>query len=290
MKTLWGFEPYGQTRIAIKGMYKLLQQFSKNPKNLEIGYITTGNETILHTAFDVPVTERFTTYPKKLIISDLRNAAVSINEKNIHVIHYPTLSTTKAVDRLLTLGKSRGTEILAAFSHNKSGLERFLMGSFAETAVHRSKINLLIVNPKNKFKPIRNILFASDFSARSKRDLKKVLHLCKQLGARLTVFHSTEIIYTFDPTNPMVSSYRKKTKRMEEWIKNTCASAQVKCDVILRSELMPAADLALATAKKNKADLLVVTAKTGPLAALMGGSVTRDLVRNGTYPVLVLKR
>jgi nucleotide-binding universal stress UspA family protein len=41
--------------------------------------------------------------------------------------------------------------------------------------------------------------------------------------------------------------------------------------------------------KKKKIDLVAVSAKIGPMAALIGGSITRQIVRGSQVPVLVLK-
>jgi len=42
-------------------------------------------------------------------------------------------------------------------------------------------------------------------------------------------------------------------------------------------------------AKRTRADLVAVCAKSGPLAGAMGGSVTRQILRASDTPVLVIK-
>lgn len=292
MKILWGLEPFNQSNKAIKGMNKLLLQFAERSTQINIGYIVTGHEVKLYTAFDIPSEQRFTLHPKKILQNKLREAKVEINPKNIHIIQHRTLSTTKSVDKFLSFAKSMKVEMLALHTQGKKGVNRLIIGSFAETVIHRSKINLLVVNPKIKFKPrIKNVLFSSDFSVSSKKDLLKALQLCKQLRAKLTVFHAAEAIYKVSLTesSPEVHKYRKETQRMIEWIEKTCKKSDVICTVVVKSEFNSVTDLALSTAQKMDADLIVISAKTGPLSALMGGSVTRKIVRNGKYPVLVLK-
>jgi nucleotide-binding universal stress UspA family protein len=48
-------------------------------------------------------------------------------------------------------------------------------------------------------------------------------------------------------------------------------------------------DHLFAISKKNQMDMIAVCAKVGPVAALMGGSVTRQIIRKSSLPVLVLK-
>jgi len=293
LKTLWGFEPKNQNGAAIKGMARLLGLFSRNARDLSIGFVVTGSESYLYTAFDVPEEERFSSYPKKLILEDLKKSKVRIKPANIDILHHRTLSTTTAVDKLLGFAKAKRVKLLALFTHNKQGIERMVTGSFAETAIHRSRIDLLLAGPKTKYPTqVRSVLYASDFGPNSKRDLQRVLELCKQLRARLTVFHAARIIYrwSLDESNPEIRAYRQKTKKMADRIESECEKARVSCSVVVKAEFEPIPDLVLKATRAAKADLVVVSAKVGPFGALMGGSVTRNIIRQGSYPVLVLKR
>lgn len=293
MKVLWGFAPLQQDNLAIKGMFKSIRQFSPDTKNISVGCVVSESDSYLSTAFDVPAKERYSTYPKKLILGELKKANALVDDNRIQVVQQKGFTTTKAVDRLLEVAKSQKADLLALFTHNKTGLKRFFLGSFAETAIHRSPIDLLIVNPKSEIpQNIKNIIFASDFSDRSKKDLEQVLELCESLGARLTVFHAAEVTYSWSPDedNSEILAYRKKTDRMAQWVREACQKKGVSCEVILKSEFKPTSELILKAAQKVKAQLIIVSAETGPAAALMGGSVTRQIVRNGKYPVLVIKR
>ena len=292
MKALWAFEPFHQDTTRTKGMQNTLRQLAGSSSNIEVGFIVTRTEGELSQAFDVPAEERFSTYPKKLTEQALRKAKVPIEHGKIHVVDYPTLSNTQAVDKLLGLAKSRNADLIAMYTHSRKGFARLVLGSFAETAIHRSKVSLLLVNPKCSFsKTIKSIFFASDFTPASKKHLKRTLLLCRQVRAKLTVFHQTEIIYkwSMDESNPEIHAYRRKVNRMQAWIEQECQRSGVPCTVIVKSEFSATSDLIIQTAAKTKADLIVVAAKSGPTAALMGGSITRHLVRGSNKPVLILK-
>ena len=60
--------------------------------------------------------------------------------------------------------------------------------------------------------------------------------------------------------------------------------------MIVSSEMRSVTEMALKLAKKTKSDLIVVAAKSGAMTALMGGSITRQVVRESAKPVLVLKK
>jgi nucleotide-binding universal stress UspA family protein len=292
MKALWAVEPFHQDKIRIKGIHNTLKQLVGSSANIEVGFVVTRTESFLNLAFDVPAEERFSLYPQKLIKMALKKAGLKFEDKKIHVVEHRTLSTTETVDRLLKLAKERGADLLGLFTHARKGYLRFAIGSVAETAIHRSKISLLLLNPKAHTPPkIRRVLFASDFGTDSKAQLKKVIGHCKKMKASLILLHHAEATYNWslDEANPKIHAYRRKVNRLKLAMEQECKRAKIPTRIIISSELRGTADLIFRSSKKEKADLIVVAAKTGPTAALMGGSVTRRVVRESNIPVLILK-
>jgi nucleotide-binding universal stress UspA family protein len=292
MKVLWGFEPKSQSKTATRGMHRLLRQLAGKESNISVGYVVTENELYLHTAYDIPFSERFSAYPKKLILGELRAAAVKVPKENVKVAHYPSLSNTKAADKFLKMGKQQGAELVALFTKGKRGIERLMMGSFAETTTHRSGVDVLLMGPKGKVsKRIKKVVYAADFSPDSKKGVRRMLKFCRKIGAQLYVFHSPRTIYKWaiDEKDPAVLAYRRQVDNMAKEISDLARLEKVDCEVIIQTDFRSPSELAIDLAKELKADLLAVSAKTGPIAAFMGGSVTRQLVRNSSYPVLVLK-
>ncbi|MFN7728501.1 MAG: universal stress protein [Bdellovibrio sp.] len=292
MKALWAFEPFHQDEKRLKGMHDTLSLLVGSPSKVEVGFVVTRTESSLNLAFDIPEDERFSIYPRRLIKQELKKARIKQEDRNIHVIDYPTMSNTKSVDRLLKLASDRGADLIGLFTHARKGYLRLAIGSFAETAIHRSKLSLLIFNPQTKVAPrIKNVLYTSDFSPASKKHLKTVLAYCKKLESDLTVFHQAEVIYKWsgDESNPKIHAYRRKVDRMKTWIEQECQRSGISVDVIVASEFKATSDLIFENMKKKRIDLVAVSAKAGPLAALMGGSITRQIVRGSNVPILVLK-
>lgn len=292
MKALWAYEPFHQDEKRIQGMHRILKQLVAKPSNIEIGFIVTRHEPSLHLAFDIPPEERFSLYPRELIKRSLKASKVTIDNKKIHIVDYETLSDTKSVDQLLKLAKARNADLIALNTHSRQGFERLVLGSFAETAIHRSRVNLLLVNPRSDFsQKIKNVFFMTDFSPASKKHFKQVVHICKQLKASLTVFHAAEVIYKWSLAegNPKVHAYRRKVTKIQSWIEQECRGAGIKCAVIVNSEMTSVTEAGLKSANKYKSDLIVVVAKSGAMTALMGGSITRQVVRKSAKPVLILK-
>lgn len=292
MKALWAFHPVDADPEQLAGFYRTLAQVTGSKDDIEVGFIATHTESELNLAMDVPRNERHTVYPKTLIKDAQRGARISIADAKIHVVDYPTYSTTRAVDRLLRLAKERRADLVGLFTQARKGFRRLVLGSFAETAIHRSKTNLLLASPKATFAPrIRTVLFASDFTESSMEHLRSVVALCRRLKAKLIVYHAAEIAFRWpgDQRRPGVEVYRREVETRRSAIEKMCAKGRVSCEVRITADFSNAAETTLRVAREKRADLIVVTAKAGPAAALVGGSVTRQIVRASSTPVLVLK-
>ncbi len=290
MKVLWAFDPFRQDKVRTRRMYHLIKAVSGS--DIEIGYVANRMDPDLNLAFDIPHEKRFNSYPWELIKKSLKSAKVPIADQLIHVIDFESFSTTKSVDCFLRLAQERSADLVTLFTHSRQGLPRFFLGSFAETAVHRSKVNLLMVNPKSNLpKRIRRVLFLSDFTDSSTKQLKQVLRMCRNLDAELTIFHAAQFIYkvSLHEKSPEALSYRRRVDRLKTRFEKLCQTSGVACQIIINSEFKMVADSALECARKKKSDLIVVAAQTGSLSALIGGSITRQVLRSSTKPVLVLK-
>jgi nucleotide-binding universal stress UspA family protein len=292
MRALWAFTPFDADSKQLAGFYRTLAQVTGSEDDIEVGFISSHTESDLNLAMDVPRSERHTAYPKKLIKSAQRGARISIDDAKIHVVDYPTVSTTKAVDRLLRLARERNAGLIGLFTQARRGFQRLVLGSFAETAIHRSKTNLLLASPKATFSPkIRTVLFASDFSESSMKHLRSIVALCRRLKAKLIVYHAAEMAFRWanDDRHPGVEIYRRQVEARRIAIQKMCARGGVSCDVRITADFATVAKNVLRLAQEKSVDLIVVTAKAGPAATLVGGSVTRRIARTSSTPVLVLK-
>lgn len=292
MKALWSYMPFHQDRRLIKSMHQILVQLMGNKDNIKVGFISTRLQADLTLAHDVPENERFNKYPKTQIKKELKAAKVEMSDSKIQVVEDQAFTITKVVDRMLELASENDSDLIALFTHARKGYLRFLMGSFAETVIHRSQKDLLLMNPKVIVKSkIQNVLFASDFGANSEQEFAKIFKYTKNLGAKLTVFHHTEIIYkwSLDEENPKIIKYRKSVDKMKSWVESESRKAGVEVNVVMASDFDSTSSHVFKLVKKNKIDLIATAAKSGSLAALMGGSVTRQIVRESSIPVLVVK-
>jgi nucleotide-binding universal stress UspA family protein len=292
MKVLWSYVPFHQNKENVQSMHRALTQLAGSAENIQVGFVATPTEQELSLAYNIPPKERFNEYPKSRILEEFDDARIKIKATDVHVVEHDTFSTTKAVDRALELANEHQCDLIGMFTHARKGYSRFVLGSFAETAVHRSHKDLLLLNPKAAVRTrIRNVLFASDFGVSSKREISKMFAYAKNLGAHLTIFHQAEIIYkwSLDEKSSEVKNYRKSVEQMKRWIEAEGKKVKVSTRVVISSDYDSVSSHVFRLAKEKKTDLIAVSAKSGPLTTLMGGSVVRKIVRESALPVLVIK-
>ena len=290
MKILMALEPFHQDQSSLKSLFKISKLLGGSKTRLETATVAQTSNPSLSLAFDVPPTERFTKYPLKLVQRTLKESGLSAERS--HIIESKYLSTTKNVDLFLGLAQDRGADMISLFTHARQGYMRFVLGSFVETMLHRSKISLLILSPKMRVtqKP-KSILMASDFGDSLKSDLKQAIRACQNLNSRLVVFHHSDAVDTWMAGHATLApnANNKEVEKTKTWIESTCQKAGVQVEIVVSTKFYSTSELIMAEAKKKKAGLIVVSAKTGPTVALMGGSITRQVVRGSEVPVLVLK-
>jgi hypothetical protein len=83
----------------------------------------------------------------------------------------------------------------------------------------------------------------------------------------------------FDDQDKRVEAYRKEVGTKIRRIEAALKRARVGGTVVVDAKWAPISELILARAKRVRADLLLVHAKSGRLAGFMGGSVARQIVR-----------
>lgn len=292
MKTLWALEPFHQDTAKIQMMYSLIKQFSPAENEVDIGFIATRDIQSLNLAFDVPANERYTKYPTRIIAKNLLKAKIPVHQQNILVRDVDTISTTKAVQSFLDLAKKQKSKLLAIFTQDKKGFVKFTLGSFAETAMELSSHNLLIVSPNVKpISKLSTIFYASDFQEKNKSDILEMLDLSNQLKSKIVIYHHSQELALLkkDKKNTDLLKHKKNLDQFCDWIQNQARLKKAKVKIVLDSSLNSVSESILNTAKKEKAQLIAVTAKTGNLKAMFTGSTTRQVVRSSEVPVLVLK-
>lgn len=289
MKTLFALDPFHLKQRQLRAAYRFVSELTGS-KPIEFGFIVTQTEPDLALAFDVPREKRFTTYPKSLVEKLLRRAG--IKNETVHIVTHPTFSLTSTARRFFQLAEDRKTDLSVVFSQGGNELRKLFVGSFAETSVHIADRNLLVINPHSKLpKKVRTVLLAYEPDGGKNDPLGAAIDLCRRTASKLVVFHAARFTYGIaeEDSTPEMKSYKRKIDRLKTEIERRCKKGKVDVETVISTEFAMVSELIDRQAKKQNADLVVVVAKSGRGTALMGGSITRQVLRRCKSPVLVMR-
>jgi nucleotide-binding universal stress UspA family protein len=292
MKYVWAFNPFDKNKKLDKNAVALIDLLPEGKKSLEAVFVASPNYLDLTSAFNVPAKDRFSQYPKQLVETAIKKLQVEADKCT--VLFEKTISLTKSVKMFATYLARNKIDIAIVASRAQTGLSRAFLGSFAETLVHLSPVDLLIFNEDSLIgkRPPQNLLYAHDYSIAADKGLDRVIDYAKTWDCTLHVLHVPDPAFgfKFKGQEAAVEGYRNRVRQKLHRIEKKLEKAGVVGTAELDSKWSPVAERISDRASKVKADFVIVVAKSGKLASLFGGSVTRQVLRTSKVPVLVVKR
>ena len=95
-------------------------------------------------------------------------------------------SVTASVDSLIRFAMEENASLILVSSRARKGIDRIVLGSFAETLVLRSPIPVFVANPTTKaHQKLTTILYPTDFSAASKKGFDRVVTMAEKSTLQL---------------------------------------------------------------------------------------------------------
>jgi nucleotide-binding universal stress UspA family protein len=168
--------------------------------------------------------------------------------------------------------------------------------------IHQADCPVLVVSrPQNDFadpdqgERLRTILLATDFSTHSDRALAYALKWGCEWGARVILFHGVQetapamkgMVDLFPESNPC---FERQLARAWETIRHLVpATARQRCDVLYEVRHGNPKDEILRVAEEKSADLIITGARGTGSSGAPWGSVSSAVVRDGRFPVLVVR-
>ena len=151
---------------------------------------------LLHAMYVLPVTVEYAisdTVWKDLRASEmeaLESAKQAIEGRGIEIAtcfeeRYPA-------DAIRAAARGGDVEMIVMGSHGRRGIDRLLLGSVAERTVQAAPVPVLVVRESEAeaSRPIRSILFATDFSEHAERAERVVAKWARAVGAEVEIIHA----------------------------------------------------------------------------------------------------
>jgi nucleotide-binding universal stress UspA family protein len=290
--SLWAIDPFADKRSQLK-VAQHLKEFLRESSN-KIEPTAVLNPSQLRLPQDTKeLKSQFKTAAQK----SLAKISQSIKIPNLVApafVFSEEYSQRKAVETFLAYAQEKRAELIAVGTHARIGVERWLLGSFAESLVLQSNIPLLIVNPKVHLpKKIKTILFPTDLSEASEKGLKKLIPTARRLKAKIILFHKMD--YVIPETYPIIyrsDLYEKYLKddeakrhgQLERWTQMLEAQG-IDSDIVIDEKPSFIPKAIVKAAKKHKAQLIAIVSHTGSVSAALLGSITRQVVRSADCPI-----
>lgn len=187
---------------------------------------------------------------------------------------------------ILEESRARRSTLIAMATHGRSGMERLLLGSVAETILQNSPVPVLLTrsfsSAENRLKrPIRTIIVPLDGTPEALGALDPVLSLARRWDARIHLLRVGEPT----PYPGHWESPDETARRADQVLREACIPTTFEYRRGHPSEEI------LKSVGENDADLLVLAshARTGP-SLWLKGSVTADVLRKTEVPILVVRR
>jgi nucleotide-binding universal stress UspA family protein len=199
------------------------------------------------------------------------------------------------------LAEAASADLIVMGTHGRSGFERFVLGSVAETVVRKAPCSVLTIpltaHDAAGSVPIvfRRIVAAVDFSEVAMEGLRQAASLAAEADAHLTVLHVIEVpehLALWIDRVDGISHVRAWADAAQAHMRAAVGpDTREYAHVDQRVETGRAYREILRVADEQQADLIVIGAHGhGVIEQMFVGSTTQHVVRRATCPVLVVRQ
>ncbi len=216
------------------------------------------------------------------------------------ILFQPYHSRKGSVQAVLTELESSKASAVAVFT-NTQKVGKSLPAGFVSSLISHSGVPVLVINAKAPpMKNLKTILFATDFSDVDEKAFTSAVKIAKSSGAEILISHilpnlANETMAAYAGITGgwnnfqtyLDSNYARLENDAKRW-QELARTSGVGANYELTYNSKTIASGILKSAKKHAADLIVMTEKTGPWAAVLLGSVTRKVLETSPQPVMVI--
>ncbi len=282
MKAIWAFDPFQSNKELDTFGRKIIHSLFDSKDTITAVYVASNAETQLSTAYDVPAEERYSSYPKNIILNKLQK--LKMNQVKIDILFNKKISLSSTIQEIVNYSAKENVDMIVIATNSKKTLPKMIFGSFCETLIHSSSCDLLTYHQKTLYKSPKNIFYAHDFSKKGDAGLERIMEYAKKWKAKITVIHIP--MFEGDTT---YDKFKLKTQKQADEVQKLLMTNKIAGKVIINYELKSVHKTILSAAKKSKADIVAVSAQASKLTAFLGGSVSRQVLRESKIPTLILK-
>ena len=218
---------------------------------------------------------------------------------DLKIIHTPIITRKKEIEELLAYAKEQNADLIALISQGKSGLEKKLLGSFAETLLLKSEIPLLFLEEEvSSREKVNKILFATDFSEASKKGFHILLNHVKLQKPEIVIFNAIPLpqfsaaghVYA-QALNVLPQRYwdeqRKWAEDKGDEFQNIALKMGLSTRIEIANQVYSIENAVHEVVRREKVKLIAMVSVSQPLQRFLIGSVSRTILRTRIKPIWI---
>lgn len=289
---VWAIDPFSEKAIQLKIARHLKEFMARSSNKVEPTAVLNPGQ--LRIPMDAPDVKSQFKLAAQGALAKITKAVKIPNLLPPSFVFSQHYSQRKSIETFLDFAKEKKAELIVLGTHARSGMQRWLLGSFAESLILHSDIPLLVVNPKvHKPQKIKTVLFPTDLSPASERGLRKLMPTLERLKANLILYHKMDYVipetYSMIYRTDIYEKYLKDDEKnrhtqLEKWSKMLTEKG-IKCDIVIDEKPSFIPKAIVAAAKKHKVQMIALVSHTGPTSAVFLGSIARQVVRSADCPI-----
>ena len=308
MRIIWAIDAFeDQQDLTLKMAQFIARIHEHTEAEVEPVYLLRENEIILPT-YEVPTW-----------VMDHSKTAESMFQEILKDLEMPFLLSPKVIphsaqshsgsaDILSNYATRTNADLIVVGSHAREGMQRFLLGSFAESLLLQAATPVCVITADSSFQTkSQQILFPTEFGEHSKDNFHHTVNLARQLHAEVTLLHvitrPAESVFDVETRNQVYNykgrmlsleqileeQFELQSQRAHQWAQ-WATEQGVPTKVQIDQSYHPVDEVILHSVRQQEVNLVIMEAQSGPMSAALLGSFTRNVIRKSNCPVYVITR
>ncbi len=305
MKVLWALDAFEDLSQVQSEAFSVLRELNERCLlEVEPIYVLSPEQLGVNVEFDLTWGKRYAPPAKKQLEQKLKGLHLAgLVEPRVLIHQRPSLK--ESVEALTKHAMEGNFDLILTGSHRRKGLDRLLLGSFAEEILLQSEVPVMVIGKgaqPSAAKLFDHVLFPTDFSEVSFEAFLDFLPFAEALQARITllnciprpaeaVFQSG--IYLLSGGWISVPAFIEKEQvrlreEAEHW-KRHAERHQVEFELVVDSDSKSAVQSILTNAETRAVSLIAMATQSGRMKSTLMGSVSRQVLRESKCPVWALR-
>ena len=280
---VWAIDPFQlETRPDPSLIKKLLDLLRLSNIELQPVYILTWAKNSTKSVFERERLADDVAEIEQITDRYLLDLGVDVG-RPVKVIFAASSSIEDEVDALLKFAEQQNSPFIAVSSHDRSGLRKFVLGSFAESLLLRSQYPILLLTHLHcaleQSKHFNRALFATDFSDSSYQAFLRFLIQAQRFHFEICLFF---------PEPQSKARLKKASEIGARWVAQS-QSLGVDVRLVIKGDGVGhnAGKRILSATEEEEATLIVMALQDGPVSSFLTGRVAHTVFRSNRYPVWI---